>query len=57
MFEIILNILCLGVSAYLIGTGFLHIIKFPATKPVFTRGGEQTMVLEWIWLLFQGYVF
>ncbi len=39
MFEIILNILCLGVSAYLIGTGFLHIIKFPATKPVFTRGG------------------
>ena len=38
MFEIILNILCLGVSAYLIGKGFLHIIKFPATKPVFTRG-------------------
>lgn len=42
MFEIILNILCLGVSAYLIGTGFLHIIKFPATKPVFTRGGGRS---------------
>ena len=56
MFEIILNILCLGVFAYLTGAGFLHIIKFPAAKPVFTRGG-QIMVLDWIWLLFQGYAF
>ncbi len=38
MFEIIINILCLGVSAYLIGSGFLHIIKFPSAKPVFERG-------------------
>jgi len=38
MFEIILNILCLGVSAYLIGSGFLHITKFPSAKPVFERG-------------------
>lgn len=42
MFEIILNILCLGVSAYLIGLGFLHIIEFPIIKPVFTRGGVKT---------------
>lgn len=38
MFEIILNILYLGVSVYLIELGFLHIIKFPVKKPVFTKG-------------------